>query len=710
MGAVPAWAYAPDDAPTEPSATARQAPADGQPTVVAADANEDGGIDPATPEEKIQAATIVELDVSAPSNPLGLNDRDFTFELWLKAQPGTEVWGTALLSLSDWDAEAELCIACTLYIRRGIKEAAQRDTDNEVRDRQTAQAAESRRQQAADLVELTKTPRLLSSSDRDFVISVFDHLTRQKPRFTGSIALAQEAFTTDTAKVDAFLTGGLAKVFDADQQRIIDEDTIEDEAAKAEAKRRFARKYAANVVGINVAVTDDAWMATTDDVFLRDIARRLRGDQFWKLTYAQLTDEVLNGSEDSWKAMISTGIFGLVEQDRVRRNQEIMKSYSDFVKRIRETAIDDGYKNIARAAKVALATNSIAKLWDFIEKRDALPRDSSEMMLLHSVGTSVQLRTRSEAGRWTSKDRLLWKSAAGVWTFANSRISSGDFDGDGKRDALLLHHGAVGTGQVNAWFITDVDGSVRAPVSVWLQNADATTKKNYVYKNMAAGDFNGDGRSELAVYAQNKSGKSIILHLAKTSATGGWAHKEIAVADTLLTSRATAADVNNDKRDDLVTVRQDATNGMQMYVALSTASGIGTSALKWSDKNFVIGDTTNPVAMDTDNNGFAEVVLMRQEKGTASNSGASMHVFSNLHATTTRLEKWRSPGGFAAKKLFLVAEDINGDDYTDLLLHYAIVDDQTQTYALFNSATGFHRVRVTLYDGLKIAELKIAEP
>ena len=708
--AVPASAYGPDEPPArvaaaDPKPQASTARPAGQKAAAAADeADADGALEAATPAEKIQAAPIVGLDTAQPSNPLGLNDRDFTFELWLLAKAGTEVRGTALLSLSDWDPEAQICVACTLYIRRGIEEAAQRDTDNEIRDRQTAQAAESRRQQASDMVEIAVTPRLIASSDRDFTISVWNFLTQEKPRFTGTIAAAQAAFTGDVAKVDAFLTGGLATAFAADQQRIIEEDTAQDAAAQAEAKRRFARKYAANVVGVNAKVDDEAWMATSDDIFLRDLSRKLRGDQFWKLTYAALADEVLNGTPESWKRIISTGIFDLVESDRLRRNKEIMKVYADYVTWVRDDAVASGYKNVARAATAALATNSIAKLWDFIEKRDALPKDSSELTLLHAVGTSVQIRTRSEVGRWYSKDRLLWKSAAGVWNFANSRIVSGDFDGDSKRDALLLHWGPT---QVNGWFLTNVDGTVRAPVAVWVSNADSAGK-NYELKNMAVGDFNGDGRSELAVFAKNKAGKPVILHLAKP-VTGNWASKEFPSTDVLIAGRHVSGDVNNDKKEDIITIQQDATKGMQMWVGVSTATGLGTAVAKWSDKNFTVSAVTNPVAIDMDNNGLTELALFRQEKGTKSNNGASLHLFSGLNGTVTRAEKWRAPGGLGATKIKFVAEDLNGDQYTDLVLHYAVVDNQTMTYSMLNGPSGFHHMRLVMEDGLKIAELRVAE-
>jgi FG-GAP-like repeat len=714
LTAVPAAAHAPDQPAAEVPAARPAGPAalpTGQPGAVPAaageeDEDDDGTVDPATPAEKIQAAAVVGLDTSQPSNPLGFNDRDFTFELWLLAKPDTEVRGTALLSLGDWDPQTETCVACTLYIRRGIEEAAQRDAADEIRDRQSAQAAESRRQRAAELVEMALTPLLVASSDRDFTIALWDFLAKQRPKFTATIAAAHEAFTTDATRVEAFLGGGLATAFDADQRRILEEVYAADAAALAEAKRKFARKYAANAVGVDVKVDDDAWMASSDTTFLIDLSRRLKGDKFWTLTYAALTDEVLNGTAASLARTISSGIFELVEKDRVRRNQEILKVYIDYVRRIRDDAVLGGRKNIARAGTAALTTNSIAKLWEFIEKRDALPKDSNELTLLHAVGTSVQIRTRSEIDRWTAaSDRLLWKSPAGEWKLDTSRIVSGDFDADGKRDALLLNRGST---QFNAWFLTNVDGTVRAPVQVWSSGVDASTGRNYDIRNMAVGDFNGDGRSELIVLAKNKAGKTVILHIAM-SAAGTWAHQETPVADAFFTGRFVGGDVNSDKKEDLIAVVQDATAGMQVWVALATATGLGTLVLKWSDKNFVMAATTNPVAIDTDNNGFAELALFRQEKGTKSDNGASLHIFSNLHGTPTRLEKWRAPGGLGATKLKVVAEDLNGDDYTDLILHYAWTEEGTMTYAMRNGPMGFQRVRAVKFHDVKNADLMVAE-
>lgn len=709
--AVPALAVAAEPVPAGPAAGPSPAPAARGsavrgPAVRTLAVADDGDVPAATAAEKTEAAMVVALDLTQPSDPLSLGDRDFVFEIWLKARASSEVKSAALLALGDWDPVAQVCVACTLYIRRGILDAEERDMNKEVRDRQLAEAAERRRTQAAELVEMPVTPRLLGANDRDFVIALWTFLTADKAAFTGTVAAAQQAFTTTPAAVESFLATGLAKAYAEDQRRLIEEAAGQDEAQKREAIRRFDRKKAANAVGIDVKVDDETWMASTDDVFLRDVARRLKGVPFYSLTYAKLADEVLNGTAESWQAMIATGVYEQVELDRLRRNKEIIDGYRAKVTEVRDAAIRDGLKNIARAGTAALASNSIATLWSYLEKRESLPADASEMTLLQAAGTNVTaVINRGQIGRWWSADRQVYKSGAS-WDVKKSRPYNGDFDGDGKRDVAVLY-GSGASWRVQ--FFSNIDGAAPKPKLVWDAPADATTKKGYGLKSAAAGDLNGDGRTDLAVYGTNAAAKPVLVTLTP-GANGTWAKKEIAAPKALIAGRLAAGDVTGDKKADLITIIQDATKGMQMWVAPTSAAGApGTAVAKWADKNFAVTTTTEPVAADFNKDGLAELALFRKEKEEFSDNGASLHLFSKLNGTVARSEAWRIEGGLGAAKIILpTPADVNGDDYVDLLVHYAIVADQTRTYAVLNGKGGFTLIKEAGTDTKKIADLRIA--
>jgi hypothetical protein len=311
---------------------------------------------------------------------------------------------------------------------------------------------------------------------------------------------------------------------------------------------------------------------------------------------------------------------------------------------------------------------------------------------------------RGEIGRWWSVDRKVYQSG-NSWTLTKSRPYNGDFDGDGKRDVAVLY------GQGAAWrvqFFSDIDKAAPTPRLVWDSPANSAGK-GYDLKSAAGGDINGDGRTDLAVYGKNAAGKSVLLTLTP-GATGTWVAKEVTAPDALVAGRLITGDVNGDKKADLITINQDSTKGMQIWVApTSSAGATGTAVVKWSDKNFAVSTTTEAVAADFNKDGLAEVALFRKEKEEFSDNGASLHLFAKLNGTVTRSEAWRIEGGLGAAKIILpTPTDVNGDDYVDLLVHYAIVDDQTRTYAVLNGPGGFNLVKQVAWDQSKIVDLRIA--
>jgi hypothetical protein len=663
----------------------------------------DGPVPVASDGEKLKAASIVGLDLSQPTGPIR-DDRDFVFELWLRAKAGTEVKGSALLAMSDWDSESPTCVPCSLFIRRGIHEAVDRDARNEVRDRTAGEMAARRRTQAAELVQMPVAPRLVSKADRDFVIDLWTYVKESKPKFTATVAAAEAAFTATSTAVESFLAGGLGEAHALDQRRLIGEEHLENEVGKQEANRRFGRELAANAVGVDIETTDDAWMTTSDEIFLRDLAKRLVGDSFWSLTHAGLSAEVLNGDAASAKKMIDTGVYELVGKDRARRDKEVRDGYRAKVTKVRNSAIHQGLKNKARAGAAALATNSITSMRSYLDGVIPLPADSFEMALLQEQGpNTTAILTRSHFGRWYGGvDRQVWKSGAGNWDVAKSKPLNGDFDGDGKRDLAVLYGGGA------AWrvqLVADLASASPAPKLVW--DSPAVAGKGYDLRSAAGGDFNGDGRTDIAVYGKTAAGAPMLLVLTPGEGAKALTAKVHTVPESMIAGRLVAADVNGDKKDDVVTIIQDAAKGMQVWVAVSGATGPGTSAVKWTDKNFSLSTTTEPVAADFDGDGKPEVALFRQEKS-GNNTGASLHMFADLNGTVQRTEPWRNEGGMSGTKLILNAVDVNGDDYVDLIMHYAEHHDKTWTYRLLSGPHGFTHIRSNRADTNKIAELRIA--
>jgi hypothetical protein len=119
-------------------------------------------------------------------------------------------------------------------------------------------------------------------------------------------------------------------------------------------------------------------------------------------------------------------------------------------------------------------------------------------------------------------------------------VATADFDGDGKRDILWRHQTQ---GLIAAWLmdgITMKSGTLLSPGTV----ADAN------WTIGGAGDFNGDGRSDL-VWHNVSTGELAVWLMNGTTQVRGFALTPGQVADTAWRIRA-IADINRDGHPDLV--------------------------------------------------------------------------------------------------------------------------------------------------------------
>jgi len=89
----------------------------------------------------------------------------------------------------------------------------------------------------------------------------------------------------------------------------------------------------------------------------------------------------------------------------------------------------------------------------------------------------------------------LWRSGAGNWTAALSKPTVGDFDGDGDADvAILYDYGHKDTG-LHILMSTGTGLSLLAPALQWRSGVG-----NWSWSDtkITSGDFNGDGRTDVA--------------------------------------------------------------------------------------------------------------------------------------------------------------------------------------------------------------------
>ncbi|MFD6919556.1 S8 family serine peptidase, partial [Streptomyces sp. NPDC059944] len=187
-----------------------------------------------------------------------------------------------------------------------------------------------------------------------------------------------------------------------------------------------------------------------------------------------------------------------------------------------------------------------------------------------------------------------WDSGTGSWNWSLSKTLSGDFNGDGKSDVAVLykyadtsdgrHHSAL-------WTFTSTGSGFNSPVRVWDSGSGSW---DWDSSELVAGDFNGDGKSDVGAlykYANTSDGRgrSALWTFTSTGAgfnapaklwdsgTGSW------TADN---SKLVAGDFNGDGKSDVGALYKyantsDGRGHSALWTFTSTGAGFNAPAKLW---------------------------------------------------------------------------------------------------------------------------------
>ncbi|WP_328657083.1 FG-GAP-like repeat-containing protein [Streptomyces sp. NBC_00334] len=139
------------------------------------------------------------------------------------------------------------------------------------------------------------------------------------------------------------------------------------------------------------------------------------------------------------------------------------------------------------------------------------------------------------------------------WTASHMKFSTGDFNGDGRDDLAALYGYATGEVRIITFPATADGGFVNTPVNGW-----STTGWNFDAASLHSGDFDGDGRDDLAAWYDYGDGHDAVIGFT-ADATGKFGNRTelwTVAPDNYYRERMqiVTGDYNGDGRDDLATL------------------------------------------------------------------------------------------------------------------------------------------------------------
>jgi hypothetical protein len=173
--------------------------------------------------------------------------------------------------------------------------------------------------------------------------------------------------------------------------------------------------------------------------------------------------------------------------------------------------------------------------------------ERDDLLTLHSPsGTGYVLRVAPSDGTAYGADAE-WDSADNGAFGEGTTLLAGDFDGDSKRDAAIVHPGSVtGTATLKLFRSTGTD--LMAPVDWWSGPVDLTASR------VLSGDANGDGRADLII-VDDLGDYGLEYRVAASPLSGGGLAAPVvwhsATDLRWATTRHVVGDVDRDGRDDL---------------------------------------------------------------------------------------------------------------------------------------------------------------
>lgn len=541
----------------------------------------------ASDEEKANAVAV--LGIVADEKWLIYNDRDFVAAIILTA-PETlpEVRAAGQIAWFSDDADAVLT-----YIQFEIYEAKARDDAKIIRDAETLRQERDLRRSAASTIGVVTDERMLTLTRSDFLHELSERASGPKVK---AAALAAMDAASDQ-QVEFLQT----KIKDFQQQDVADAIAQDQNTSAAEKSRLLEMaakaRAAATVLGV---IISEGTQSLSDDNFLRFIRRESTNG--WQAEVNSAAFVALDSSDPAdWKAFIHTGIYAANQRDIDREQKAKTDADRAQIQTILTQAEAEGRKNLAVAARTALAGTRVDYDTFLRVGRHNVPADlpdtikaSHSGLCLTIIGVSKVADAEAAQGTCNGKPEQQWELA----TIATGKTRIRNMNSQ----LCLTIRGAVKTvganivqatcnGKAEQWWNIQKDNSGMAQIqnnhsllclvvnkgskasgARALQQTCAETDEQMwqIHSrgliNLASGEFTGDDHDDLLA-VQIRDG--VLWLYPGTEAGGSFGTRKAFPGNWSGMSELVVGKFNRDDQDDLIAV-ETATGKLWLYPGTGT--------------------------------------------------------------------------------------------------------------------------------------------
>ncbi len=262
-------------------------------------------------------------------------------------------------------------------------------------------------------------------------------------------------------------------------------------------------------------------------------------------------------------------------------------------------------------------------------------------------------------------------------TNVGNHMVAADVNGDGKTDNVVAYQYADGTMRLHVF----LNGSSYQGATGWFQSGQFNMAN--VGGRMVGGDFNGDGKDDVAMVYDNGGGLSIYRFLSTGSA---FTYDSVVVATSgydlaNVGENIACTDVNGDGKDDVVLAYQYSDGTMRLHVFLNGNSYQGPTGWYQSGAFSMSNVAGRMAGGDFDGNGKGDIAM-------AYDNGGGMNVYrflssgSSFAAETTVVAT--SGYDLANVGSRVAAGDVNGDGKDDLVAAYQYSDGTFRYHVFLN--------------------------